>query len=55
MFTIEDAEQRGLSRPVPANDRHTLAGFHLKENIVEQREMSVGNRDPFECNQRHVS
>src|SRR5262249_21944428 len=52
-LTGDEFQQRRLAGSVSSDDRDALPRLDLQEGVVEQREMTEGDRDAVERDQRH--
>jgi hypothetical protein len=54
-LATQDLKQRRLAAAVPPDQCHAFARFNLQHDIVEQRQMSEGERNMVERRNRHLS
>ena len=54
VLTTDDPQQRGLPRPVAAEDADAFPGVDGQRDIVEQGDRPEGERDVIEGHERHV-
>jgi hypothetical protein len=53
LLTAHDPKQRGFPRAVASDDRNPFARLDLQGRLIEQRQVSEGERDTIERNQGH--
>ena len=53
-LAAQDLKERRLAASVPSDQRHAFARFNLQHDIVEQRQMSEGERHMVERSNRHL-